>query len=399
MSFAAGFIAVFAYLLGSFPPPAAEAPPVERLGPPGEGVTRLAFGSCASDARFKTQPVWDRVREARPAAFFALGDTPYIDTTDPQTQRRRYREFFAMPEVAALRREVPYYATWDDHDFGLNDTDGRLIGKEHSRAAFVEAMSPAEGTPGGNPSFGEDGEGIYTKVRVGAVDVFLIDARWFAGTEPSFADPETRTLIGRRQWEWLRRELKASDAVFKVLASGMIWNDAVRPNKKDYWGAYPHERGALMRFIAEEAIGGVVLMGGDIHRSRALVHPVGRWGVPYPMHEFITSPMAQGVIAAANAPDEALVWDIGVEQTAMVLDVEGIGERAVMTARWFDHEGKVVHRMRVERSALEPAAGPGGRGGRGGAGWGGRLTKGGKSHLRDLNPGPMLYESIALPLS
>jgi alkaline phosphatase D len=322
----------------------------------------LAFGSCASDLVFPEQPIWGRLPEAQPDAFFALGDTPYIDSTDPGTQRRRYREFFAMPQVAALRAAVPYYATWDDHDFGRNDTDGTLKDKHHSRDAFIEALSPprdGEGTPelrpASNPSFGENGQGIYTKVSVGCVDIFLIDARWFAGTEPSFADPERKTLLGRQQWDWLRRELRASTASFKVLATGMIWYDAVRPNKRDYWGFYPHEREALMRFIAKEKVEGVVLVGGDIHRSRALRHAAGRWGNPSPMVELITSPLAQNVIEAANAPDQALLWDVGVRQTAMLVDASCGEADPTLTARWIDHEGKELFRLVVRRSELRPA--------------------------------------------
>ena len=63
-----------------------------------------------------------------------LGDTPYIDTTDLKVQRRRYREFSAeVPAFADLVAHTPVYGTWDDHDFGRNDTDGNLEGKANSR--------------------------------------------------------------------------------------------------------------------------------------------------------------------------------------------------------------------------------------------------------------------------
>ena len=52
----------------------------------------------------------------------------------------------------------------------------------------------------------------------------------------------------------------------------MIWNGAVRPNKPDHWEAYAHERDALFRFLGENDIEGVVLVGGDIHRTRVVRH-------------------------------------------------------------------------------------------------------------------------------
>src|SRR5439155_21488655 len=133
---------------------------------------------------------------------------------------------------------------------------------EASRRAFLEYHV--------NPSAGEGEQGIYTRFRLGAADVFLLDTRWFSGTEKSFADPEKTTLLGAKQWEWLQRGLQDSSAPFKLLVCGMIWNEAVRPGKPDYWMKYPWERAALFHFLAEKKIAGVVLVGGDIHRSRAL---------------------------------------------------------------------------------------------------------------------------------
>ena len=71
-------------------------------------------------------------------ALVLLGDTPYIDSTDLERQRRRYREFWSIPELRPLAASVPVYATWDDHDFATNDTVGAQPGRERSRRAFVE---------------------------------------------------------------------------------------------------------------------------------------------------------------------------------------------------------------------------------------------------------------------
>ena len=121
-------------------------------------------------------------------------------------------------------------------------------------------------------------------------------------TEPSPFDKDRPTLLGAAQWKWLRRELKASTAPFKVLACGMIWNGAVRPGKKDHWGTYPHERDGLFDFIGKEKITGVVLVGGDIHRTRVLRHKTTKQ-TGYDVPELITSPAHASVIANANVPN------------------------------------------------------------------------------------------------
>ncbi len=266
----------------------------------------LGFGSCASDSRYPSQPIWTTIEEDGVEAVVLLGDTPYIDSTEIDVQRRRYREFYSVPELAGLLTRVPLYATWDDHDFGKNDTDGNLAGKEFARQAFIEYHA--------NPDYGSRRAGIHTKFRRGPVEVFLLDTRWFAATEPSPFDEEKTTLLGRAQWDWLRGALAKSSAPFKLIACGMVWNGAVRPNKPDHWMSYPHEREALFRFLGDEGVSGVVLVGGDIHRTRSLKYPT-RGVVGYDVTEFITSPLANTIIEAANAPSPHLLFDVGDPQT------------------------------------------------------------------------------------
>ncbi len=303
----------------------------------------LAFGSCADERRFTRQPVWKRMWDVGAEAIVVLGDTPYIDSTELAVQRRRYREFYALPELAAVWRELPVYATWDDHDLGANDTDGRIEGKAFSRQAFREYHA--------NPSFGADGAGIFTSFRRGPVEVFLLDARWFAGTEPSPIDPAQPTLLGAAQWRWLERELAASTATFKILATGMIWNGATRPGKRDHWMTYPHEREAVFRFIGEHDISGVVLLGGDIHRSRALRYPTTDLA-GYELTELITSPLANMVIEAANAPSPYLLHDVGVPQTFLLVTVDAAREPATFLAQCLDHEGRELFAVRLDSDML-----------------------------------------------
>lgn len=268
---------------------------------PATSTTHLVFGSCAREDR-ATARSWRAIRSVGPDALVLLGDTPYIDSTDLETQRRRYREFAAVPEFAALVAQTKLYSTWDDHDFGRNDTDGR-IDNGNARKAFLEHRSHA-GT-------GDGDRGIYTKFRMGPIEVFLLDTRTFAATEPSPFRRHAASLLGGAQWTWLRDGLEASTAPFKLLACGMIWNGATRPGKLDHWGSYPHERAALFRFVGEKNISGVFLVGGDIHRSRVVRHDEALELAGYAIHEFITSPLHGGVIESANAPHPGLVADFG----------------------------------------------------------------------------------------
>jgi alkaline phosphatase D len=307
-------------------------------------ITRLAVGSCAREEE-GDRAVWRRMASLEPDTLVLLGDTPYIDSTDLAVQLRRYREFTAVPEFTALLRSRPLYATWDDHDFGRNDTDGRLEGKENAREAFVHYH--------GNPSFGDGTEGIYTSFRRGGIEVFLLDTRWFAGTGPS-PIANGRTMLGARQWEWLRDGLRASDAPFKLLASGLIWNGAVRPGKPDHWDSYPEEKEALFRFLGEERITGVVLAGGDIHRTRVLRYPTEDV-VGYPLTELVTSPIHAGVIEEADTPHPALVFDSGTPHAFMLLTVDTTVQPATLHASFQDRAGTELYALTLDAASLTRA--------------------------------------------
>ena len=307
------------------------------------GKVRLAFGSCAHPERFPSQPIWPRMVREGAVAIVLLGDTPYIDSTELAVQRRRYGEFYRVPELRRVLRRTPFYATWDDHDFGRNDTDGQLPGKEDSRRAFIEYHA--------NPSYGDGRQGVYTKFRLGAVEVFLLDTRWFAGTEPSPVAPDKPTLLGKAQWQWLRRGLRRSTAKFKILACGMVWNGAVRPGKQDHWMTYPYEREALFRFIGDQDISGVVLIGGDVHRSRALRYQTASLA-GYDLTELITSPMANTVIEAANAPHPGLLHDVGEEQTFLLLTADSAVSPATLSGRCIAADGRTLFEVILDERQL-----------------------------------------------
>ncbi|MFN0009792.1 MAG: alkaline phosphatase D family protein [Planctomycetota bacterium] len=306
----------------------------------------LALGSCANDKHGLPNPVYKAILDAKPTALVLIGDTPYIDSTKLDEQRRRYKEFFANPDLSAIMKTTPTYAIWDDHDFAIDGADGRAEGKAASRQAFLEYH--------GNPSAGYGGEGIFTRFRRGGVDVFLLDTRWFSQTEKSFADPEKPTLLGKLQWGWLQRELAASTAPFKLLVSGMIWNDAVRPGKTDCWAAYPHERAAVLKLVAEKKIPGVILVGGDIHRSRAFLHPKEDTGVPYPIHEWITSPLGDNPMEQAAVPHKALTWDRGEKHSFLLIKADTTVEPPKLTARWMNAAGEELHKIELTSKDLDP---------------------------------------------
>ncbi len=289
----------------------------------------IAFGSGAKDDD-GSRAVWNRMASSNIDAVVLLGDTPYIDSGELEVQRLRYREFSRIKEFQNLMRSTPFFGTWDDHDFGTNDSDGTFPGKENSLKAFVE-YRPLE-------SYGNGEEGVYTKFRFGDAEIFLLDTRWWSWTGHSYADSTKKTLLGSMQWTWLKEALRNSDATFKLIACGIIWDDKEN-SEKDDWGTYMYERDALFSFIAEENISGVVLIGGDIHVSRVLRYKTEEQ-VGYPLYEFITSPIHGKVIPSLNVPHPDLIRDAVHPHTFMKITVDTTVKPAILVAEFIDKDGE-----------------------------------------------------------
>jgi alkaline phosphatase D len=303
--------------------------------------TTLVFASCAG---FDDSKVWTRMEQEGAEGLILMGDTPYIDTVELPRVRDAYRRFASIPSLVRLIRSRPFWGTWDDHDFGRNDSDGTLPGKEFTRQGFVEYRP--------NANHGENGRGVYTRFRHGPVEVFLLDARWFARTESSWADPELPTLLGHRQWRWLRAGLLNSTAPFRILATGMIWDDKEN-SESDDWGTYMHERLAIEQWIGDNDIPGVILLGGDIHVSRHLKYDDSRQRAGYVLHQFITSPVHDGVIPSLNVDHPALVWSAVESRTFLKIEASDDQEDPVLKASWMRADGGTMHQVSIHASQLQ----------------------------------------------
>jgi hypothetical protein len=121
---------------------------------------RYMFGSCISFKRDANQTIWNHVLQQEPAFLVLNGDTVYSDTMNYSTHWEYHSKQRQIPTFANIIRQVPVYASWDDHDYGPNDSDGLGSGKEQSLQAFTDLFP--------NPSFGTPTHpGIYSTFSYG----------------------------------------------------------------------------------------------------------------------------------------------------------------------------------------------------------------------------------------
>ena len=82
-------------------------------------VTKIAFGSCGWEKH--PLPIFNHVVDHNPNMFIFLGDNIYGDTQNMDTLRAKYERLGNKKSYQNMKKHVPIYAVWDDHDYGWDD--------------------------------------------------------------------------------------------------------------------------------------------------------------------------------------------------------------------------------------------------------------------------------------
>src|SRR5690606_27654729 len=129
------------------------------------------MGACAMTG--SSRPVFDVIRRQNPLFFLHLGDMHYenIDAADPEAYREAWREVLASRSQAALYRSTPIAYTWDDHDFGPNNSNRLAPGRNAARRAYREMI------PHYPLAAGARNAPIHQAFSIGRVRFILTDLR------------------------------------------------------------------------------------------------------------------------------------------------------------------------------------------------------------------------------
>ena len=225
--------------------------------------------------------------------------------------RGNYKYNLLDGNLRAFNAQVPTLAQWDDHEvtndwspIGTADETGyaedgtsRLV--HRARRAFREFM-PIRAT------LAQAGR-IYRRVGYGPLlDVFLIDMRSYRdSTWNKGGDPTDTFILGAAQLAWLKRELAASDATWKVIAAdlpiGLISEDAIAlgngpPERRE------HEIADLLSFVKRAGVRNVVWLTADMHYTAAHYYDPNRAVFQdfEPFWEFVSGPLHAGTWAPAE---------------------------------------------------------------------------------------------------
>lgn len=317
-------------------------------------------GSCS----YVNEPVFDRpgkpyggdssifeTMAAEKSAFMLwLGDAWYTREVDYYSEwglRYRASHDRATPVLQNFLRSMPQLATWDDHDYGPNDIGKSYILKDVSRDVFMNYFC--------NPSYGENGQGIYTMFTCGDADIFLTDNRWWRSADAlkdsvdGKPNPEKR-MLGSQQMEWLKNSLLYSNATFKIITVGSQVLNPVSPFDK--WKDFPAEYYELMNFLQEYKINGVLFLTGDRHHSEII--RVNRPGT-YPLFDITVSPLTSGThkFGAAEKDNPFRVFALDEKQNYGKFNFTGTRGNRKLTVEFLGIKGEKLGEWSVTEKELK----------------------------------------------
>lgn len=318
-----------------------------------KGRVRFAFTSCLGRDGFLPAAGWADMSRTEFDFVLLLGDNHYADSTEPVKLRAAYYDHRSSWSWQQIARSTPVYAIWDDHDYGPNDSDGTTKGKEGSLATFTQFWA--------NAAYGEpDNPGIYHKFTRRDVDFFLLDVRYHR-TPNRATNVANKTMLGARQMVWLKRELLASRAPIKFIASGSEWQT---DGHADSWKSFLRERQEIFDFIREHRISGVILISGDRHFT-------GGYQIQRRFLEVTAGPLGARNFPTKNLPEMFLnqsegklycIFDVDTARTppAVTLEVYRAGDGLIQTRKftWDEIEGVTPIPPLPPSPTNSPATGP-----------------------------------------
>ena len=164
---------------------------------------------------------------------------------------------------------------WDDHDFGLNDGGSDYRYKDKAKDLFLDTWK----IPSHDPRRLRDGLYFDKMIEKNGLKVHLIflDNRTFKsewkltdefnkeGKERYVEDFDPdKTLLGKKQWQWLKDKLNEDSNIKIILSSLQILSLG---HGWESWDKLPLEREKLFNLIDESNVSNLFIFSGDRHRG------------------------------------------------------------------------------------------------------------------------------------
>ncbi|GAA2117898.1 alkaline phosphatase D family protein [Actinomadura alba] len=229
--------------------------------------------------------------------------------------RGQFRYNLLDANLRAFNAAVPTIYQWDDHEVVNNWYPGEILddARYTEKRVDVLAARARQATIEYTPSAIRGANGrMYRKIEHGGLlDVFVVDMRTYK--DPNGANNSTSGpgLLGAEQLAWLKRELRASKATWKVIAAdlpiglivpdgtaseGIAQGDGGRPLGRE------REIADLLSYAKRHRVKNMVWLTADVHYTAAHFYDPAKAAFSDfdPFWEFVSGPLNAGAFGPNN---------------------------------------------------------------------------------------------------
>lgn len=299
----------------------------------------IAFGSC--NKQNIENILWKEVKKNNPNVWVWGGDNIYSDTDDMNKLRNDYETLKTQKGYLELIKDIPVMATWDDHDYGVNDSGVEFPKKDEAQKAFLDFFDVDKNSPR------REQKGVYNsevfKTNKGSIKVIVVDTRYFRTALTRSPQNKRRytpntygkgTVLGEEQWRWLTNELNNSTADFNIIQSSIQILSA--EHGFETWGNFPHEVDKLKQTIINSKAKGVLLLSGDRHISEFSKTEVPN--LSFPLIDFTSSGLTHSYNNFASEKNQHRVQNVVSEISFGVLKFDFDAHKITMQMRGKDNK-------------------------------------------------------------
>ncbi len=311
-----------------------------RTAPAARDAAPVAFawggdvaGQNVCRDRLEGFPIFQAINALLLDFFIGLGDMIYADDVCDATGRYSNAQVpGGFPRAAnpqdywahwkynredsgyrALLGALPYYAIWDDHEV-VND-----FGPWHDTRSTPPYTAGVHLMPLGLAAFhdynpisarGAAPQRLYRNIRWGKhLELFILDTRRYRDANSATdAAARPKTLLGREQRVWLKHQLQASDATWKVIVSSvpMAIPTGSPELGRDGWANFDQATGFenelldVLRKAKQQGSRNLVWITTDVHCAAVFRYTPFTDDAAFKVHEFATGPLNAGLFPSRD---------------------------------------------------------------------------------------------------
>jgi alkaline phosphatase D len=330
------------------------------------------FYICNGDNIYADNPIQETVALPDGTTWRNLVTAEKSKVAETLAEYRGNYKYNLMDEnLRQFYGEVAQIQQWDDHETHNNWYPGQILDDPHYTEKRIDVLASRarqayhEFAPI-NPVYDPEGR-VYRVLHHGPLlDVFVLDMRTFRDANSTNVQPyDNGGILGRHQAAWLKRELAASKATWKIISNDMPLGMVVADGTDHFEAVSQGDPGRplgrelqiadILSFLKRQDIRNVVWLTTDVHYAAAQYFDPQKAAFTdfNPFWQFVAGPLNAGAFPANKLDGTFGVQQVFVKaptvaNTSPASEYQFFGQVAIngasrdLTVRLRDNSGATV---------------------------------------------------------